>query len=330
MIRRTGASRANNRADTTRTKRLCWSFFLVAIVCVFYVNFLRKLDQFGTEVEEASNKGATIQVAKDQLPQFSFVVKGQQNNTESDGSLVDISQGSNSVDSEESEVETNQLPQSPIAEEDEAVVKGQHNNTTESDDEPASTGSSSDDGSDSSLVETNQGSNGVDSEESEVVKDQLPQSSTVEEDEAIVKGQHSNTTVSDGEPVSAGSSSVVLSTVAEGSTNSTETTSTECKVHFKNENMRICHFIPYDGNFGDELGPAAILKILENKFYPCSVEDIPVLNLKTGRQPKFSCLFNLGSIFHMVQEGDHIWGTGTYGDIVYYMYHLKHDALFFV
>jgi hypothetical protein len=252
MIRRNaGSSRANNRADTTRTKRLCWSFFLVVIVCVFYVNFLRKLDQIGTQVEEASNKGATIKVAVDEPPQFSFVVKGQQNNTDSDG------------------------------------------------------------GNGISLGETNQGSSiAFDSEEYEVVKDQLPQSSVAEEDKAVDRGQHNSNTESDDEPASsAGSSSVVLST--EDSTNSTETNSTKCKVHFKNEDMRICHFIPYDGNFGDELGPAAILKLLENKFYPCSVEDIPVLNLKTGRQPKVICLFNLGSIFHMVQRGDHIWGTGA-------------------
>ncbi len=113
-------------------------------------------------------------------------------------------------------------------------------------------------------------------------------------------------------------SSALLSTkvtTIDGGVNTThtaETSAIQCKVRFKNTDMKICHFIPYDGNFGDELGPAAILKALENKFYPCSVEDIPVLNLRNKRLPKDVCLFNLGSIFHFIQTGDHVWGTGTY------------------
>lgn len=89
-----------------------------------------------------------------------------------------------------------------------------------------------------------------------------------------------------------------------------KTTDTSCKVEFKDKNMSLCHFIPYNGNFGDELGPAAILKLLENKF-GCSTENIPVTNLaKRRRNAADVCLFSLGSIFHMVKSGDHIWGTG--------------------
>jgi len=95
-----------------------------------------------------------------------------------------------------------------------------------------------------------------------------------------------------------------------GSSFSSVGTNQQCKVQFKDRNMRLCHFIPYNGNFGDELGPAVILKLLENKFH-CSVDEVPVLNLaKEKRGSDEVCLFSLGSIFHMVRSGDHIWGTG--------------------
>jgi hypothetical protein len=84
-----------------------------------------------------------------------------------------------------------------------------------------------------------------------------------------------------------------------------------CTVRFKDTSMNLCHFIPYGGNFGDEIGPAVIMKIVENK-YGCSRQDIPVFNL-AGENPRgknVSCLFSLGSIFHMVRNGDHVWGTG--------------------
>lgn len=84
----------------------------------------------------------------------------------------------------------------------------------------------------------------------------------------------------------------------------------KCQVKFRNENMRLCHFIPYNGNFGDELGPAVILKHLQNHM-GCNVDNLPILNIaKKKRLPNEICLFSLGSIFHMIQKGDHVWGTG--------------------
>lgn len=83
-----------------------------------------------------------------------------------------------------------------------------------------------------------------------------------------------------------------------------------CNVNFKRLDMRLCNYIPYNGNFGDELGPAMILKLLEREFN-CSAKKIPVLNLaKIKPRPNEVCLFSLGSIFHMVRGIDHVWGTG--------------------
>lgn len=83
-----------------------------------------------------------------------------------------------------------------------------------------------------------------------------------------------------------------------------------CKVQFNNINLRICHLSPKHGSFEDDVGPAVVLKLLENKFR-CSTDEIPVLNLATNsRTSNEICLFNLGSNLDMVKSGDHIWGTG--------------------
>jgi len=85
-----------------------------------------------------------------------------------------------------------------------------------------------------------------------------------------------------------------------------------CK--FKDPAMNFCHFIPYGLNFGDELGPAASARLVERHFN-CSAEHLPVKNLAkkedTQGRKGYTCLFTLGSIFHMVKGGDHVWGTGV-------------------
>jgi hypothetical protein len=83
-----------------------------------------------------------------------------------------------------------------------------------------------------------------------------------------------------------------------------------CTTRFKQNRMYLCHLIPYGGNFGDEIGPAVITKLIENK-YGCSFNDIPVLNLaQYDRWDNAICLFSLGSIFHRIRNHDHVWGTG--------------------
>jgi len=79
-----------------------------------------------------------------------------------------------------------------------------------------------------------------------------------------------------------------------------------CSVRFIQNRMYLCHLIPYGGNFGDEIVPAIILKLLENK-YGCSTDKIPILNLaQYDRWDYYLCLFSLGSIFHRIRNHDHV------------------------
>lgn len=79
---------------------------------------------------------------------------------------------------------------------------------------------------------------------------------------------------------------------------------------FKDANMGLCHFIPYGNNFGDEIGPLVSKKLVEDHFN-CKGDSLPVWNLAKKGARKGTCLFSLGSIFHMVKDGDHVWGTGV-------------------
>jgi hypothetical protein len=307
MMRRVGNRSSKSRSsntDTTRTKRICLGFLAVAIFTIFYVNFLKKLDQLGIEVEEASKgKMATVTVHEDvKDPQLSYTVYDQQESEEKSNeggySAVDTNVGSE----EEVKEEDEQTPDEPESADEEELE----------DDTPEESADEEKGEKDVSSPESSDGEKGVEDE------DNVSDESVDEEDQEVrVEVQQNNTAVVNDTEADSGSNAILstLVTTVEIGTNSThaaETSAAQCKVLFKNKDMKICHFIPYDGNFGDELGPAAILKILENKFYPCSVKDIPVLNLRNARQPKDKCLFNLGSIFHFVQTGDHVWGTGTY------------------
>jgi hypothetical protein len=268
------------------------------------VNFLKKLDQLGTEVEEASKeKMATVTVHEDmKYPQLSFTVYDQHESSEKSNeggySAVDTNAGSE----EEVKEEDEQTPDEPESADEEELE----------DDAPEELVDEEKGEKDVSSPESFDGEKGVEDEDN--VSDE-----SVDEEDLVVGAevQQNSTVVANDTEADSGSNAILstlVATVDSGTdnTHAAETSAVQCKVLFKNKYMKICHFIPYDGNFGDELGPAAILKILENKFYPCSVEDIPVLNLKNARQPKDICLFNLGSIFHFVQRGDHVWGTGTY------------------
>jgi hypothetical protein len=89
----------------------------------------------------------------------------------------------------------------------------------------------------------------------------------------------------------------------------------DCYIRFQNPHMRLCNFVPYGNNFGDELGPAVTLRILQEYFVCANVSAVPVVNLAAvgfpvQRRSNESCLFAVGSIFHFVRSGDHVWGTG--------------------
>jgi len=89
-----------------------------------------------------------------------------------------------------------------------------------------------------------------------------------------------------------------------------------CQVKFRDSSMALCHLIPWGANFGDSLGPAIIKRILEYLYWPCSVEEIPVLDVGTQNfeHPNNTCLFSVGSVLKHVRWNDHIWGTGSHGD----------------
>lgn len=96
----------------------------------------------------------------------------------------------------------------------------------------------------------------------------------------------------------------------------------DCKVMFKNDEMSLCHITPW-ANFGDELGPPVVKRILELHFH-CSAHDLAVSDLsdiyggggdngflnRTGSKID-TCLMAVGSLWRMLKSGDHIWGTGV-------------------
>jgi len=95
-----------------------------------------------------------------------------------------------------------------------------------------------------------------------------------------------------------------------------------CVVKFRDDTMSVCHITPWP-NFGDELGPPVIKRILE-LYFGCSAEGVKVFDLatiyqgggdsgflnRTGSQLD-TCLMSIGSLLRMVKSGDHIWGTGV-------------------
>jgi hypothetical protein len=91
-------------------------------------------------------------------------------------------------------------------------------------------------------------------------------------------------------------------------------TNRDCAVQFKSDAMSLCYFLPYRGNFGDELGPAAVDRILETHFRCASgIRKLDLADAAVDAQRHrdgTTCLFTLGSIFHTVRSGDHVWGTG--------------------
>mmetsp|Transcript_2509 Transcript_2509/g.5831 ORF Transcript_2509/g.5831 Transcript_2509/m.5831 type:complete len:305 (-) Transcript_2509:1616-2530(-) len=90
----------------------------------------------------------------------------------------------------------------------------------------------------------------------------------------------------------------------------TATSDGDCYVGFLNKSMAICYWNSL--NFGDEIGPVVAKKLLEAHF-GCSASKVPLVNLFDDYEAKKrkACLFVLGSVFHIVKSGDHIWGIGA-------------------
>jgi Polysaccharide pyruvyl transferase len=90
----------------------------------------------------------------------------------------------------------------------------------------------------------------------------------------------------------------------------------KCVVKFRNEKMAFCNFVNTvgGGNFGDEIGPVVSERLVED-LLGCSAQNLTALNLKVDsdirKNEGWICLFSLGSVFHKIVDGDHIWGTGV-------------------
>jgi pyruvyltransferase len=80
--------------------------------------------------------------------------------------------------------------------------------------------------------------------------------------------------------------------------------------------MHACHIVPWGphSNFGDELGPPIIQRILELAT-GCSAKQLSIFNIAhlghSYYNRSFPCLMSVGSLWRFVMTGDHLWGTGV-------------------
>lgn len=63
------------------------------------------------------------------------------------------------------------------------------------------------------------------------------------------------------------------------------------------------YFVPYNGNFGDELTPLIIQKLLPK-------QELIFYKSKVPEDNKAEILTSLGSIIHLIPDGSYVWGTG--------------------
>ncbi len=94
-----------------------------------------------------------------------------------------------------------------------------------------------------------------------------------------------------------------------------ESSKLSCSIEFKDPSVSICNYLPYRGlNFGDELGPAVVDRILERYFSQTSCRAATAKHHLTSEDSNRTqgkrCFFAVGSVFHYTQPGDIIWGIG--------------------
>jgi pyruvyltransferase len=63
------------------------------------------------------------------------------------------------------------------------------------------------------------------------------------------------------------------------------------------------YFVPYNGNFGDELAPLIIQRLLPKQELIFYKRKVPQDNTK-------KILTSIGSIIHLIPDGSYVWGTG--------------------
>lgn len=85
-----------------------------------------------------------------------------------------------------------------------------------------------------------------------------------------------------------------------------------CTVRFKDPNFFLCSWT-HRVNFGDEVGPAIVSKMLEN-FFQCSADELlsDARSIERDDDTSHSCLVSVGSVIHFVRSNDFIWGAGVH------------------
>jgi pyruvyltransferase len=71
--------------------------------------------------------------------------------------------------------------------------------------------------------------------------------------------------------------------------------------------QHVCYFRPPNHNFGDEIGPEIVVRLLK-KYFQRDI-DFPTYHMHSAYPKK--CLFALGSILHAAQLDDIVWGSGV-------------------
>ena len=71
--------------------------------------------------------------------------------------------------------------------------------------------------------------------------------------------------------------------------------------------QELCYLLPYDNNFGDQIGPEIIRRLVSSKMQ----REVQLRTHDMFHSHPDGCLVALGSIFHFVKPGDSVWGTGV-------------------
>ena len=71
--------------------------------------------------------------------------------------------------------------------------------------------------------------------------------------------------------------------------------------------QKLCYYHPVGNNFGDEMGPEIIRRLVSWKLQRNVTFDVHNM----GESHPDNCLVALGSIFHFTKPGDYLWGSGV-------------------
>lgn len=119
------------------------------------------------------------------------------------------------------------------------------------------------------------------------------------------------------------SAALIMLVVAVRSTSNTTTTEVKTQASYSSfkepmiytephhTQQSVCFLNPFSNNFGDELGPAIVKRLLDYRFKKNVTFNRFEMHWKRGSPHPKGCLFGLGSITHYLLQGDYVWGTGS-------------------